>query len=229
MESKTMASAALTRAVIARLVGFIVVMGLILFGTAGSFAYWQAWIYIVLLSVLVLWTGVYLIRNDPALLERRMRMKEKQAVQKKVVLLSFIYIGLLFVLPGLNFRFGWSVTPVWAVIAGDLVIVLGYLLLHRVLVTNSFASRVIEVEQGQRVIDSGPYARIRHPMYTSVILVYLATPVALGFWWMVLPGLVIIPMLAVRIRNEEEVLTRDLPGYSDYLAKVKYRLVPGVW
>ena len=99
MEAKAMANAALTRAVIARLVGFIVVMGLILFGTAGSFAYWQAWIYIALLSVLVLWTGVYLIRNDPALLERRMRMKEKQAVQKKVVLLSFIYIGLLFVLP----------------------------------------------------------------------------------------------------------------------------------
>jgi protein-S-isoprenylcysteine O-methyltransferase Ste14 len=229
MENRHLTNKQLVRAAITRLVGFILVMGLILFGTAGSFAYWQAWIYIVLLSVLVLWTGVYLIRNDPALLERRMRMKEKQAVQKKVVLLSFIYIGLLFVLPGLNFRFGWSVTPIWAVIAGDLVIVLGYLLLHRVLVTNSFASRVIEVEQGQRVIDSGPYARIRHPMYTSVILVYLATPVALGFWWMVLPGLVIIPMLAVRIRNEEQVLARDLPGYDEYLKKVKNRLVPGVW
>jgi protein-S-isoprenylcysteine O-methyltransferase Ste14 len=229
MEGKSMTRSQITRAVIARLAGFILVMGLILFGTAGSFAYWQAWIYIALLSILVLWTGIYLIRNDPALLERRMRMKEKQAVQKNVVLLSFIYIGLLFVLPGLNFRFGWSVTPVWAVAAGDVVIVVGYLLLHRVLKENTFASRVIEVEQGQKVIDSGPYARIRHPMYTSVITVYLATPVALGFWWMILPGLVIIPMLAVRIRNEEEVLSRDLPGYEAYLQKVKYRLMPGVW
>ncbi len=133
MEGKRMMRRQIIRTSIVRVAGFISLMGLILFGTAGSFAYWQAWIYIALLSVLVLWTGVYLIRNDPSLLERRMRMKEKQAVQKKVVLLSFIYIGLLFVLPGLNFRFGWSITPVWAVIAGDAVIVLGYLLLHRVL------------------------------------------------------------------------------------------------
>ena len=132
-------------------------------------------------------------------------------------------------LPALNFRFGWSVTPVWAVIAGDIIIVLGFWIFYRVLRENSFASRVIEVEQGQKVIDSGPYAQVRHPMYLGVTLIYAFTPLALGFWWMVLPALSIIPILAVRIRNEEEVLARDLPGYGEYLQKVKYRLLPGVW
>jgi len=229
MEPKPMTRAELTKIAIVRLAGFFLVMGLILFGTAGSLAYWQAWIYLLILGGLALLVGIYLIRNDPALLERRMRMKEREAVQKKIVFSSFLYIGLLFVLPALNFRFGWSVTPVWAVIAGDIFILFGYWIFYRVLRENSYASRLIEVEQGQRVIESGPYASVRHPMYQGVILIYAFTPLALGCWWMVLPALSIIPILAVRIRNEEEVLARDLPGYSEYLTKVKYRLLPGVW
>jgi protein-S-isoprenylcysteine O-methyltransferase Ste14 len=229
MEGTHLTQAQLTRTSIVRVGGFIFLMGLILFGSAGSFAYWQAWIYILLWLGVATLTAAYLIRNDPALLERRMRMKERQTVQKKVVFSSLIFIVLFFVLPGLNFRFGWSVTPVWAVIAADLVIILGYWLLYLVFKENSFASRVIEVEKGQKVIDTGPYAKVRHPMYSSVVLIYLASPVALGFWWMVLPGLVIFPILAVRIHNEEELLSRDLPGYETYLQKVKYRLVPRVW
>lgn len=229
MESTHMSRKQLVLAALARLVGFFIVMGLILFGTAGSLYYWQAWIYLLTLGGLVTVTGVYLIRNDPALFERRMRMKERETVQKKIILSSFLYIGLLFILPALNFRFGWTVTPVWVVILGDILIAIGYRGFYLVLRENSFASRVIEVEQGQKVISSGPYAKVRHPMYQGVILIYAFTPLALGCWWMVLPALSIIPILAIRIRNEEEVLARDLPGYDAYLQKVKYRLMPRVW
>lgn len=229
MEGTHLTQAQLIRISIVRIGGFIFLMGLILFGSVGSFAYWQAWIYILLWLGVAALTAVYLIRNDPALLERRMRMKERQTVQKKVILSSLSFIVIFFILPGLNYRFGWSVTPLWAVIAANLTIILGYWLISLVFMENSFASRVIEVEQGQKVIDTGPYARVRHPMYSGVILIYLATPVALGFWWMVLPGLVIFPILAVRIRNEEETLARELPGYREYLERVRYRLLPGVW
>jgi protein-S-isoprenylcysteine O-methyltransferase Ste14 len=229
MENRQMTKEQLARAAILRLLGFILVMGLLLFGSAGSFYYWQAWVFLILLGGLAFFTGLYLIRNDPVLLERRMRYKERQVVQKNVVLSGFVYIGLLFILPGLNYRFGWSETPVWAVILADIIIAIGYLLLYRVLRENSYASRVIEVADGQKVISSGPYAHVRHPMYLSVILIYLATPVALGFWWVTLPGLAIIPLLATRMRNEEAILSNDLPGYGDYLKKVKYRLVPRVW
>jgi protein-S-isoprenylcysteine O-methyltransferase Ste14 len=229
MENRQMTKKQLARAAILRLLGFIFVMGLLLFGSAGSFYYWQAWVFLILLGGLAFFTGLYLIRNDPVLLERRMRYKERQVVQKNVVLTGFVYIGLLFILPGLNYRFGWSETPLWAVILADIIIAIGYMLLYRVLRENSYASRVIEVAEGQKVISSGPYAHVRHPMYLSVILIYLATPVALGFWWVTLPGLAIIPLLATRMRNEEAVLSNDLPGYSDYLKKVKYRLVPRVW
>ncbi len=229
MESTHMSRKQLVLAALARLVGFFIVMGLILFGTAGSLQYWQAWIYLITLGGLVTVTGVYLIRNDPALFERRMRMKERETVQKKIILSSFLYIGLLFILPALNFRFGWTITPVWAVILGDILIAIGYRIFYLVLRENSYASRVIEVEQGQKVISSGPYASVRHPMYQGVILIYAFTPLALGCWWMVLPALSIIPILAARIRNEEMVLARDLPGYNEYLEKVKYRLLPGVW
>jgi protein-S-isoprenylcysteine O-methyltransferase Ste14 len=229
MESTHMSQKQLVLAALVRLAGFFLVMGLILFGTAGSLQYWQAWIYLITLGGLVTVTGVYLIRNDPALFERRMRMKERESVQKKIIFSSFLYIGLLFILPALNFRFEWTITPVWVVILGDILIAIGYSIFHRVLRENSFASRVIEVEQGQKVIDSGPYASVRHPMYQGVILIYAFTPLALGCWWMVLPALSIIPILAARIRNEEMVLARDLPGYTEYLEKVKYRLLPGVW
>jgi protein-S-isoprenylcysteine O-methyltransferase Ste14 len=229
MENRHMTKKQLAIAAISRMVGFFILMGLILFGIAGSLAYWQAWIYLLLLGGLTTLMGIYLIQNDPALFERRMRMRERETVQKKIIFSSFLYISFLFVLPALNFRFGWSTTPVWAVIMGDLIIMLGYWIFYRVMRENSFASRVIEVEQGQKVIDSGPYARVRHPMYVSVILIYAFTPLALGCWWMVLPALSIIPILVVRLRNEEQVLSRDLPGYGDYLAKVKYRLLPGVW
>jgi protein-S-isoprenylcysteine O-methyltransferase Ste14 len=229
MENQHMSRKQLVLAGLARLAGFFIVMGLILFGIAGSLQFWQAWIYLLMLGGLATLVGIYLIRNDPALFERRMRGKEREAVQRKIVFSSSLYIGMLFILPALNFRFGWTVTPVWAVILGDILIVIGYWIFYRVLRENSYASRVIEVEQGQKVIDSGPYASVRHPMYLGVILIYAFTPLALGCWWMVLPALSIIPILAARMRNEEMVLARDLPGYSEYLQKVKYRLLPGVW
>ena len=167
MENRHMTKKQLAKAAISRMVGFFIVMGLILFGIAGSLAYWQAWIYLLLLGGLTTLMGIYLIQNDPALFERRMRMRERETVQKKIIFSSFLYISFLFILPALNFRFGWSTTPVWAVIMGDLIIMLGYGIFYRVMRENSFASRVIEVEQGQKVIDSGPYARVRHPMYVS--------------------------------------------------------------
>jgi protein-S-isoprenylcysteine O-methyltransferase Ste14 len=229
MENRHMTKKQLIRAALVRLASFMLVMGLLLFGIAGSFQYWQAWLYLGLLVGLVTLTGAYLLRNDPALLERRMRMREREEVQKKIVFSSFFYIGLLFIVPALNFRFGWSVTPVWAVFLGDVLIAIGYWVFYLTLRENSYASRIIEVAKEQKVIDTGPYASIRHPMYLGVILIYSFTPLALGCWWMVLPALTIVPILAIRLRNEEQVLARDLPGYGEYLRKVKYRLVPGVW
>ena len=156
-------------------------------------------------------------------------MGEKEPAQKKIIGFSFIFFLLAFILPGLDKRWGWSNVPFIVVIIADLLVVLSYAWIVRVFKENIYASRIIEVDQGQKVISSGPYAFIRHPMYTGVAIMYSVSPLALGSWWALIPGLMIIPVLIVRLLNEEEVLTRDLPGYDEYIQKVKYRLLPGIW
>lgn len=208
--------------------GFIVV-AIFLFLPAGSLEYWQAWVYLGVLFIPVILVVNYFIPRDPGLLERRMRIREKHEPQKRIQVIAGVIFFLGFLIPGLDYRFGWSVVPVPVILAADVVVVLGYFLIFLVFKENSYTSRIIDVERGQRVITTGPYAIIRHPMYLGVTLMFLATPLALGSWWAV-PVFLLVPVFLVfRIRNEEEVLIHELPGYADYCQNVKYRLIPRVW
>lgn len=205
------------------------IMALIIILPAGRWSYWQGWMYILTLIIPMFFIFGYLLKNDPALLERRMRMREKEAVQRKIISLSYFYFLAAFILPGLDVHFGWSNVPPFVSIVADVFVFAGYMVFFWVLVTNSFVSRVVEVESNQKLVSTGPYALVRHPMYTGVIVMYLASPVALGSYWALLPAVLIVPLLIARIYNEEQVLLRDLPGYKEYTQSVIFRLIPGVW
>ena len=222
-------SSALIKGIIVRFVLGIPMIALIIILPAGTWGYWQGWMYLGTLFIPMFFVLAYLLKNDPALLERRMRMREKEATQRKIIGLSYIYFLVAFILPGLDVRFGWSQMPPVVSIVANLVMFLGYMVFVWVLTVNSYLSRVVEVDPNQKVISTGPYALVRHPMYSGVSLMYIASPLALGSYWAVLPALLIIPLLVARIYNEEQVLLRELPGYDEYLRKVKYRLLPGVW
>ena len=171
----------------------------------------------------------YFLKKDPELLERRMRTKEKEPQQKVIIRLSALLFLAIYLLPGFDRRFGWSSVPTFAVIAADLIILASYGLFFLVMYENRFLSRVVEVDQKQPVIDTGPYARVRHPMYAAVIPLYLFTPLALGSFWAMIPAAFFPLLLIARIFNEEKVLSRELPGYRKYARRVKFRLIPGVW
>jgi protein-S-isoprenylcysteine O-methyltransferase Ste14 len=213
----------------ARLVAGVVLLGAILFLTAGTIRYWEAWLYLALLLAFMTVFALYLLRRSPDLLQRRMRSKEPERSQVVIISVAGVALLLAIIIPGLDRRYGWSDVPVWLVIAANAVILLGYLLVIRVMRENHYASRVVEVERGQAVIDSGPYAVVRHPMYVAMLLIYGGTPLALGSYWGLLPVLVMPFILAARIVGEEKTLVRDLPGYEAYRQKVKYRLIPGLW
>lgn len=219
----------LTIAVVSRLILAIPVLGLIFFWPAGTFDYWQAWVYLAILFVPMSLMTIYFIKNDPALLERRMRMREQQQEQGQLIKLISVFFLATFLLPGFDRRFGWSDTPVWMVIVADVLVLVGYSSFFFVLRENSYASRVIEVEKDQKVISSGPYALVRHPMYTGVLLMYGISPLALGSTWAMLPMILLPIFLVARIRNEEKVLLAELEGYAAYTRQVKFRLIPGVW
>ena len=219
----------LARLVISRVTGFLVVMSLLFFIPAGTWNYWQAWMFMGTLLLVATINILYLLKNDPALLERRMRMREREGQQRKIIGVSLIFFLLSYLLPGFDQRYDWSQMPAWVAILGDVIVVAGFLFVLWVFKTNTYTSRIVEVEAGQKVISSGPYAIVRHPMYVGAFLVYAASPLALGSYWAVLPGLMILPVLIFRILDEEKLLLRDLPGYREYTQKVTYRLLPGIW
>jgi protein-S-isoprenylcysteine O-methyltransferase Ste14 len=229
MSNNQLSRSELMKMVYARLLVVIPVLLAMFFLPAGTFAYWEAWAYLAILLIPMLFVLTYLLKNEPELLERRMRMREKEAKQKLIIKLSYLYFLLAFLLPGFDKRFEWSNVPVVVVIAADILVLLGYGTFFLVLRENRYASRIIEVEQEQKVISSGLYAIVRHPMYLGVSLMYIFSPLALGSYWAMIPSLLIIPILVVRIRNEESVLMRELKGYQEYLQKTKYRLFPGIW
>jgi len=222
-------SPGLVRTVVTRGLVAILVMAAAFFGTAGTFVYWQGWVYIGIIIGLMLVAVTYLIRNSPELLERRMRTHEKELAQRKVINLSWLVLLGPFVLPGLDRRWGWSDVPAAVVIAAEVVVVLSYGFVILVFRENRYASRVVEVEQDQKVTSTGPYTLVRHPMYLGTTLMYLATPLALGSYWALVPAVTIVPLLVARIINEEKVLERDLSGYREYRERVRYRLIPGIW
>ncbi len=219
----------LRKALIVRFAAIFPGFGLMFFLPAGTLNYWEAWVYILVLSVPVIILATYLYRHDPKLLERRMRMKERQKTQKWVITLSWLFFLPAFIIPGFDRRFEWSNVPLTMVIIADLLVLLSYLMFAQVLKANSYASRIIEVEKGQKVISTEPYAVVRHPMYLAVMILYIFSPLALGSYWAVIPALLLPVLLVVRIKGEEKELLENLEGYKEYAAKTKYRLLPGIW
>jgi len=219
----------IVRITIIRFLSGIPVLSLAFFLPAGTIYYWEAWAYMILLFTPMLFAMQYLIRNNPELLERRMRMKEKEAEQSFIIKLTIVYFIFTFLFPGFDKRFGWSETPLWAAVLAQILVFTGYIVVLFVFRENSYASRTVEVDEGQKVIDTGLYSIIRHPMYLGVSIMYVLSPLALGSLWGLIPSVLILPILVARILNEEKVLEADLPGYTEYKHKVKFRLVPKVW
>jgi len=207
----------------------VVVTGLMLFLPAGSLRYWQAWMFLATLFLPVLFVVSYFLRRDPALLARRMQVKEKEREQQVIVKLASLAMFLGFLFPGLDHRYGWSGVPAWASILADALVFLGYVIVFFVFRENSYTSRIVEVVEGQKVVTTGPYSLVRHPMYAGLVLMYLSTPIALGSFWALGFFVPVIVLIVVRALDEERVLVRDLEGYKEYTRMVRYRLVPRVW
>lgn len=210
------------------LVGLVLV-GLLLFLPAGSFAYTGGWLFIALLFIPMIILGAVLLIKAPELLEKRLGAKEKENTQKGVVALSGLLFLIGFIVAGLDYRFGRSHVPVWLVIVSSVVLLISYALYGEVMRENAYLSRTIEVQQGQKVVDTGLYGIVRHPMYAVTIWLFLSIPLVLGSFWSLLCFAPYPIVIIVRILNEEKVLTAGLDGYADYKKKVKYRLIPFIW
>ncbi len=210
------------------LAGFVLV-ALLLFLPAGTLRYPNAWLLIALLFVPMITAGFFMLFKSPELLRKRLNSKENEGEQRQVVALSALMFVAAFVLAGLNFRFGWIVMPRWIVWAASAVFLLAYALYAEVLRENVWLSRTVEVQEGQRVVDTGLYGLVRHPMYAATLLLFLSMPLILGSPLSFCLLLLYLPVLAKRIRNEEAVLEEGLAGYKAYKERVKYRLFPGLW
>ena len=216
------------RAVSKYLAGLVMV-ALLLFVPAGSLAYPNGWLFISLLFIPMLVLGFVLLFKAPELLEKRLNAKEEQGEQRKVVGLSALLFLAGFVIAALDFRFGWSQLPGWLVLAASAVLLLSYGMYAEVMRENAYLSRTVEIQENQKVIDTGLYGIIRHPMYTSTILLFLSIPLVLGSGVAFLLFLAYPVLIAKRIRNEEQVLEEGLAGYREYKQKVKHRLIPFIW
>lgn len=207
----------------------VVIVGLLLFLSAGSFRYWQGWLLMGILFVPMFCAGLVMMAKNPELLRKRLDAREEEQEQKTVVKLSGLLFIAAFVVAGLNWRFGWAVLPDWAVWVAAGVFLVSYLLYAEVLRENSYLSRTIEVQENQKVIDTGLYGIVRHPMYMATTVLFLAMPLVLASPLSFLILLLYIPLIAKRIKNEELVLEEGLEGYKEYKKKVKYRVIPFIW
>lgn len=207
----------------------LVLVGLLLFLPAWTFRYPQAWLLIIILFVPMFIAGLIMMKKNPELLKKRLNAKEKESEQRMVILFSGIMFLLAFVSAGLCFRFGWLMLPFSVSIGAAVIFLAAYALYAEVLRENTYLSRTIEVQENQKVIDSGLYGIVRHPMYMATVLLFLAMPLVLGSVVSFIIILAYIPIIVKRIRNEEEVLTEGLAGYAEYKSRVKYRLIPFIW
>ena len=220
---KLMASA------IIKLVVGLVIVGLLVFLPAGTVDYPCGWLFMAVLFVPMFIAGVVMLLRSPELLKKRLNAKEKESEQRSVVALSGIMFVVAFVVAGLNFRYSWCVLPSWVVYVATALFLFSYLLYAEVLRENEYLSRTIEVQENQKVIDTGLYGIVRHPMYSATIVLFLSMSLVLGSLPSFFIMLVYIPLIVKRIRNEEAVLLKGLPGYADYCRKVRYRIMPFVW
>jgi len=208
------------------------VMGALLFLPAGTFDYWEAWVFIVVFIACNISITVWLAIHDPQLLERRMRSgpaAEKEKSQKIIVTVAFLSFAGALLIPALDRRFGWSDVPTSVVILGDALIALSYVGFYFVFRENTYGAATVRVEENQRVISTGPYAIVRHPMYAAALILMLGIPLALGSWWGLLSLALGVPALVWRILDEERLLKRDLPGYAEYTQRAPFRLIPGLF
>ena len=223
MDSKLFAQA------IIKFLSGLVIVGLLLFLPAGTFSYWQGWLLMGILFVPMFIAGLVMMKKSPDLLRRRLDVKEQEAEQKTVIALSGLMFLTAFLVAGLNFRFGWIVLPDWVSWAAAVVFLLAYALYAEVLRENVWLSRTVEVQENQKVIDTGLYGVVRHPMYMTTLLLFLAMPLVLGSILSFVIMLAYIPIIAKRIRNEEQVLESGLEGYAEYKKRVRYKVIPFVW
>lgn len=207
----------------------ILMVGLLIFLPAGTLDYPNGWLFAALLFVPMLIIGAVLFIKSPDLLKRRLDSKEKEQTQRGVVALSGLMFLGGFIVAGLDFRFGWSSVPTWLVIAASVILLISYALYAEVMRENAYLSRTVKVEKDQKVIDTGLYGIVRHPMYAVTLWLFLAIPIVLGSWYSLICFAHYPIVIIVRILNEEKVLERELDGYSDYKKKVKYRLIPFIW
>ena len=208
------------------------IMGGLLFGCAGTLRYWNAWAYLFLFFTLSAVITEDLLQRDPALLQRRMKggpTAEGRPVQRLIMVgASLAFLSLLAV-PALDYRFHWSSVPVAGIVLGNVLFAIGFLFVGRVYRENTYTSATIEIHEGQRIIDTGPYAIVRHPMYSGALLYMLGTPLALASYWGLLGFVLMLLVIVWRLQDEERMLSGELPGYADYRARVHWRLIPGVW
>ena len=207
----------------------VVLLGVLLFVPAGTLAWPQAWLLLGILFIPMLCVGLVMLKKNPELLKKRLNAKEKQDEQKDVVRISGLLFLAAFILAGLNYRFGWIILPAWISWVAAVLFLLAYGLYAEVMRENTYLSRIIEVQENQKVIDTGLYGIVRHPMYMSTLFLFLAMPLVLGSLISFLVMLLYIPVIARRIRNEEQVLEKGLEGYTEYKQKVKYKVIPFIW
>lgn len=213
------------------IIGLIVFFCLI-FVPAGTLAYWQGWAFVAVFIVSTTLIGLYLALANPTLLERRLKVgpaAETRPVQKIIIMVSFTVFCLMLVVSVLDHRFGWSHVPTWLSVVGNVLVAFGLMMDLRVFRENSYGASTIEKTEGQKVIATGPYAVVRHPMYLGVLIMALGTPLALGSWWGIVLAIATVPILVLRILDEERMLCDELEGYEAYARDVRYRLLPGLW
>lgn len=207
----------------------VVLVGLLIFLPAGTIFYANGWLFMGLLFTPMLAAGILMLCKSPDLLEKRLDGKEKQGKQKSVVALSGLMFLGGFLVAGLDFRFSWSQMPHWVVIMGSVLLLAAYGMYAEVMRENAYLSRTVKVEDGQRVVDTGLYGIVRHPMYMATVLLFLMIPLILGSWYALIVFAFYPAIIILRLKEEEQLLSRELPGYEEYKKRVKYRLIPFVW
>jgi protein-S-isoprenylcysteine O-methyltransferase Ste14 len=214
------------------LVQLIVILALLLFLPAWSLNYWEAWVFLLVFSVSVLMITLYFLKKDPTLIESRLKVgpaAEQEKSQKIIQTLASIFFIMPFITASLDHRFGWSSVPTYLVLFGDILMALGLFIVFLVFRENSFTSATIEVREEQKVIATGPYAIVRHPMYAGAFIMLLGIPLALGSWWAHIFVFLLFAAIVWRLLEEEKFLSKNLPGYTSYRQKVRYRLIPFIW
>lgn len=207
----------------------LLMVGLLIFVPAGTLAYTYGWLFIALLFIPMLIAGLVMFFKSPDFLAKRLDAKEKQGKQKGVVAFTGLMFIVGFVVAGLDYRFGWSQMSLPVTIIASVLFLLAYALYAEVMRENAYLSRTIKVEEGQKVVDTGLYGIVRHPMYMATILLFLMIPIILGSWYALIAFAFYPAIIIVRLKDEEELLTRELPGYAEYRQKVKYRIIPFIW